>query len=201
MPNKKRLTGYDERPDPGRPGQQGVLFRRTAPAQDQDKRNHIGYKPVSQYSENYEWAEPGKGKYAGKRVLPYDTRMMKGRVTGYLNPEDLMHGSNHEIEPGDSIRPGEHEANDMLGHGEGLTENGRRLHAYATPSRMIAEEYGRNVYDVRPTGPVHLDPEYMNQNDPMEIEDQLQMGEFPAVRSKYPFRVLQQHQFGSGEDW
>lgn len=117
----------------------------------------------------------------------------------------LYHGTYAKLNPGDEIEAGFAPAND--GMGGRSHRGGYREHTYATPDKSLAEQYaydastaarkrGANIppgyfghiYEVQPTGSTEIDPEY----HPHGVED---MHEAIAVRSEFPFRVLNSVQF------
>lgn len=129
-----------------------------------------------------------------------------------ISPEDmpkvLWHGTSAKLEPGDEIDVG-YAPTDAVGHSSARGSFGRD-HVYATPSKSMAEEYAWQAvqaakkrgnwhepagpghmgygYQVEPTGPSEVDPEY----HPEGVED---IGEAMAFRSEWPYRVLNRVQF------
>lgn len=64
-----------------------------------------------------------------------------------LQPQQFFHGSDHEFKPGDEVL------------------SPKRYDVYATNTVEDASFYGRHVYEVKPTGPVHEDPEGWDNPD------------------------------------
>jgi hypothetical protein len=80
-------------------------------------------------------------------------------ASDHLSPGQFFHASNAEFEPGDMVEPG-HPAR----------------HVYAGTDASKVGFFGRNTYQVEPTGQMEADP-----------EDVWSMGFY---RSKQPLRVL-----------
>lgn len=197
MTVRNRSLGYDERPDPGRSGQQGVLFRRTAPAMDQDKRNRV--ERTGGHVPGWSVGHPEKDD-VWQEGPPVSQRPLAGWVADL--PSSLYHGTAANMRPGDMIVPG-HRANfDRGAEGGSLDASGE--HAFATSSVADAEKYARNaagiqevrgsagatprVFRVQPVGPVQSDAEDYSRQDPSYTPDSFQ--------SRQGFRVLHELQFG-----
>ena len=178
---------YDERPDPRRPGQQGVLFRNVAPAMDQSKRQHQVH-----------------GDFGKDYPDTLDERVLKGRATGSVPPV-LYHGTAARMRPGNLIQPGK-PAN-FEGYatntGHGMTQDIHHTHVFATRNlhdayrfAMVAQEHHPGsqaaVYEVQPTGPVQTDPE--------DVDARTGYGGAESFQSKHPLRVLNKIQFSQARD-
>lgn len=186
-----QFSAYDERPDPKKPGQQGVLFRKEAPARGTpDERRGI--------SEN-EW---------GDRT---DARRERGRATGEM-PNDgiLYHGTSSRLKPGSLITPG-HEANfegaEFGPYQHGKTHDVNHEHVFATPHLHDAYRYAKVsqevqsatrgsrrrafVYEVQPTGPVQIDHE--------DEDARTGNAEAQAFQTKHPYRVVGVHPMASAQ--
>lgn len=187
---KRRLLNpdqWDMRPDPKKPGQQGVLFRREAPARGTPDQR--------------------RGIVPGRWGDVEDTRHTQGgRVHGI--PSELYHGTAARLKPGSLITPGRPQNYDpYVNTGYGKTQDINREHVfaaselhYAHSAARVAQErrkmrnpssYGRAyVYRVQPTGPVQSDAE-----GDRGAEDYVE-----NFQSKRPFRVLSRIQFGEHQE-
>ena len=195
---QKQKTGYGEGPGFPRNSQngyqQGTLFAHEAPARDQNTRQHIGYSTPLQRSH-----------LQGTPMTPddaYDTRMAKGSLTGHFDPNaPLYHGTKKELK-GDEIVPGKYKAGDQIGQKKGLAKDGRRLNAYATGDKELAEGYTKTakgklgktpkVYEVKPTGPVSADMEYMHgAGEPHSVSESIKNSteKWPTGLARYPIAV------------
>jgi hypothetical protein len=223
MPNKKRGTGYDERPDPRGPGQQGVLFRREAPARAnlRAERDHLGPTPEdqAQYIRHRDFGRYGRGPdQNAPKPEEYDLRALKGRVTGLVSHDEirdgLYHGTAARLNPGSMIRPGQTPNFGTNGQnwGNGQSKDVNRENAFATGGLANAYHYAQNaremretrgnvqrgnarahVYRVQPTGPVSFDAE----------DEDARMGYGEGIsqfQSKHPFRVMNHVQFGDAQE-
>jgi len=197
----KVFSAYDERPDPKGPGQQGVLFRKVAPAQNQDKRQHLVPEEQSQYAKS-------------KHIQPElkDERLLKGRATGMV-PEELYHGTSARLKPGSLItpgRPGNYPGQSTGGaaaHGKTMDENHEHVFAatelhHAYSAAKVAQENKVNngstsarphVYRVQPTGPVQIDAE--DADTRAGYSDSAE-----AFQSKKPLRVMNEVQFADAKE-
>jgi hypothetical protein len=198
--NSQQFSAYDERPDPKKPGQQGVLFRKVAPAMDQRRREHLAPErsladfsrrswsskdPVAAYNDPENWR---------------DERLAKGRATGLVDVNALVHGTAARLKPGSLIKPGK------PSNWVGRTADVNSEYAFATPNLHDAFRYAhkakesgnRNsgrpgVYRVQPTGPVQIDPE----------DEDARAGYSEgadAFQSKHPFKVLSKVQFSDAQE-
>lgn len=204
--------------------QQGFLFANEAPARSANQRNHVGYAvdysktprpdadevPISKNSPSLGTtmqAKPNSPLQDDQRrpLSQYDTRIAKGSLTGHFDPDaPLYHGTKKALK-GDAIVPGKYKAIDRIGHGKGLTKNGYRLNVYATNDKDIAEEYSKtssgkkgksaSIYEVKQTGPVSADLEYLSRTSPLETQNSIVNGDYHAVKSPKPFKVKNQVQF------
>jgi hypothetical protein len=91
-------------------------------------------------------------------------------ASDHLSPGQFFHASNAEFEPGDMVEPG-HPARHVYTHGQASGQ-----HVYAGTDASKVGFFGRNTYQVEPTGQMEADP-----------EDVWSMGFY---RSKQPLRVL-----------
>lgn len=143
--------------------------------------NHIGF--AQKYDSDV-------GEYRGPS-LPYDTRTAKGSLTGHFDPAvPLYHGTNADLKPGDMVEPGKRKVTEP--DKKGLTRNGRRLNAYATTNKRVAENYSASgkVYRVQPTGPVSADMAYLEPHDPVGVQQKIESGKYSVVKSPRAFRVV-----------
>lgn len=182
-----QFSEYDERPDPKGPGQQGVLFRKEAPARgtpDQRRGIHVD-----------RWGEER------------DERIMKGRATGFV-PRELYHGTSSRFKPDSKVQPGKPANFEGYNSGYGKTQDVNHEHVFATPNLHDAYRYAMvsqdmqsknrgverrpHVYRVQPTGPVQLDPE--------DRENVYEGNPPEAFQSKHPFRVLNPIQLSQARD-
>lgn len=177
-----QFSEYDERPDPKGPGQQGVLFRKEAPARGTSDQR--------------------RGIYTDKWGDQKDHRLERGRATGML-PGDgvLYHGTSSRLKPGSLITPGKSANFEPYenGFGNGNTLDVNHEHVFATPHLHDAYRYakvsqevqssqrgtrrGAHVYEVQPTGPVQTDAE--DSDSRHSYSDQAE-----SFQSKTPYRVL-----------
>lgn len=209
-PRNPQLSAYDERPDPKRPGQQGVLFRNQAPAMSEETR-YGGMTPATALKKQ------DAGDYNAR---PDDRATRRGRVSnlqGFGTDEGLYHGTASKLKPGSIIRPGKQQnyspegGPDTTGNGHGRTADVNKQHAFATSSMHLAHSAARvaqenrqsgvtgprggnadarpYVYKVEPVGPVQSDAEDVDHRAGYSMEHN---GE---VQSKQGFRVLHPVQF------
>lgn len=203
------LSAYDERPDPKGPGQQGVLFRKVAPAMDQRVREHLAPEHPMGY-----WT----GRFnAGRQYDRYndesnwkDTRLLKGRATGMV-PSELYHGTSARLKPGSQIEPGR-PSNFPPGSEHGSTMDTNAEHVFATQNLHDAYRFARvaqernggraAVYKVQPTSSVQTDAEDADtrggyNTDPETGQSYAELG---AFQSKKPLRVLNKVQFSKAKE-
>lgn len=217
--NAQQFSAYDERPDPKKPGQQGVLFRKVAPAQDQRTRQHLapeatlgqmaqsysakqrGANPVDLYNEESNWK---------------DVRQLKGRATGMVPPGGVLtHGTAARLKPGSMIKPGQAPNFGTPGarlNDYGTTADVHRENAFAGTDLAGAHRFARiaqemrnqrtgrtdaraNVYNVQPVGPIQTDPEDSDAREGYADPD-----EPHAFQSKQGFKVLNKVQFGEHQE-
>lgn len=203
-PLKKQKNSYGEGagfPKGSQNGwQQGHLFANEAPARDPNQRTHTGY------GVDISRAVPGDPGFRahpddpvqneqGQPLSPYDTRAAKGRVTGHWDPAaPLYYGTTAEPAPGEHVS-GSHDIR---------LPNGRLDKAQVTPDPQAALDDVRNtvkpgtpgVYRVQPTGPVSAHPDYIpGDYNPRRSQKNVEAGQYGAVRSSRPFRVINRVQF------
>lgn len=227
MPNKKRNAGYDEGvgfdQKPFSSGyQQGTLFRREAPARinRRAEQEHLGPDPDETVYR--------RDKDTGKPLHPqeeYDLRKLKGRATG-LVPEGgyLYHGTAARFTPGKSqVKPGQTPNFAIEGQnwGNGNSKDVNREHAFGTTSLANAYHYAKNaqdmrengpyanvsrgnaranIYQIRPTGPVSIDPEDDDARHGYKDYDDSDAGEGIQFQSKHPFHVMNKVQFADAQE-
>ena len=182
-------SAYDERPDPKGPGQQGVLFRKVAPAQSDAVRY---------------------GKREGEGEYPTDRATRAGAVHGV--PGALYHGTAAKLKPGSLIVPGkkgnypDHSSGVVAAHGKTMDEAHEHVFAteelhYAYSAAKIAQgnrgtaSARAHVYRVEPTGPVQADAEDEDYRTGYSEEPSL-----GAYQSKRPLRVLNEVQFSVAQE-
>lgn len=165
--NYRQFSAYDERPDPKKPGQQGTLFRKVAPAREGFGSQKEGAR------------QPDKEPYTG--------------IVRYMNPHELYHGSiSGSLRPGRLIRPGrpsnwpgktkDYNAEHVFATGD-LTQAYHHAMRAATNAQKPPA-----IFRVQPTGPVQYDVEtrpdkewYDPENDDTD----------PVYQSKKPMRVME----------
>lgn len=144
MDLSSQFSAYDERPDQKKPGQQGVLFRKVAPARNDEPGSQLQGARYQEKSPN------------------------TGNATGYLGyGQDLYHGTSSTKKPGERITPGR-ASNWMTTMGR-MTRDTKSQRVYATNDleqayhfamRSARQRGGRpQVYTVKPTGPMQVDEE------------------------------------------
>lgn len=189
--NPEQFSAYDERPDPRGPGQQGVLFRRVAPAMSEQTRYH--HPPVEH---------------------SYDAEVDRFTAQGAVHniPTELYHGTAAKLKPGSLIRPGQHPNFGTRGanFGHGISADVNREHVFATGNLADAYRYARiaqqsgnwntdyarpHVYRVQPTGPVQADAEDADYRAGYSDTPDLE-----AYQSKQPYRVLSRVQFPEAKE-
>jgi hypothetical protein len=188
-----QFSAYDERPDPKGPGQQGVLFRKVAPAQS----NAVRYgeqPPVNKWSPTT------------------DRATRAGAVHGI--PSELFHGTAARLQPGSLIQPGKpanFDGENSNGHGKTDDVNHERVYATANMHdayrfSRIAQETRRNngstsarahVYRVEPAGPMQADSE---DDDYSAGYNDTGVPDLGAYQSKQPLRVLNEVQFSEAKE-
>lgn len=167
MLNQSQFSAYDERPDPKKPGQQGALFRKVAPAREGFGSQKEGAR------------QPDKEPYTG--------------IVRYLNPNELYHGSvSGSLRPGRLIRPGR--ASNWGMRSKDITRShvfatGDITQAYHH-AMNAAQKQGKRpaIFKVQPTGPIQYDQEVRPERDYYDPENDYVD---PVYQSKKPMRVTE----------
>ncbi len=102
------------------------------------------------------------------------------------------HGSDHEFEPGDLVRPQKEtgvknwaeqlrdRVGDAFDHDDDLGPHYTGEHVHHTDAPHKARDYGRHVYEVQPLTPVERDPE----------DDGVFLHDMGWTRNKGPAKVI-----------